>query len=633
MPSVGIPQSGWMDTIAELQNWQSGPDVYNRANLVPLKPRAAQNAGPKLFVYHDIYGGYVQDADLYPQGTRNPNYFAFNFWQYVDSFSYFSHHWLAIPPPCWINAAHRNGVPVLGNLTPPYDGDGSFLSPILNNPSLFVKQLVAIAQYYGFDGWAFNFETNLPNGASSAAQLVTFLQRLTQALHAAIPGSKTMWYDSVTMQGNLEWQGELNAQNGPFFDACDGIFLDYRWSFNDPTLSNSAQYAGARALDVYAGVQVFEEGFSTYQPLQIAQSAGVSGGLYANTWTYQKQTQADPFEKREQRLWIGEPVSYPKLVNCIGAVISERAIPGGFPLTTNFNVGRASMFFVEGNLVSTVGTEAGIIHWGNMSAQDILPTYRNWISAGSQTAFQSSFCDDNAYDGGTSLLIQSSAGKASDSSVFTLFRVALTIPSPCTLAVTFSPFNNKPLPALNVILTNAAGQQISTPIDTQGASGWQTVVTDLSSNAGFQIATIQVSCAIPAGGSSAAILLGELKLMDVGTSGKQPLPVQGLAAQNGVFVTSGAGSMIGSFDMLWNAPTDDTCAYNIYQVIQGSGGNSYVFLGRAFTNAWRVNNLVFGAVNQATLAVQPRNSYGYNQPLTQAATVTVTWAAAVGASA
>ena len=50
MPSVGLPVSGWMDTVAELAAWQPGADVYNRANLTPLRSRSAPAAGPKLFL-------------------------------------------------------------------------------------------------------------------------------------------------------------------------------------------------------------------------------------------------------------------------------------------------------------------------------------------------------------------------------------------------------------------------------------------------------------------------------------------------------------------------------------------------------------------------------------------------------
>ena len=48
------------------------------------------------------------------QGSKSSDAYRFYHWQYVDTFVYFSHHFITIPPPCWINAAHKHGVPVLG---------------------------------------------------------------------------------------------------------------------------------------------------------------------------------------------------------------------------------------------------------------------------------------------------------------------------------------------------------------------------------------------------------------------------------------------------------------------------------------------------------------------------------------
>ena len=36
-------------------------------------------------------------------------------------------------------------------------------------------------------------------------------------------------YDSVTINGHLWWQNELNEYNKPFFDISDGIFTNYSW--------------------------------------------------------------------------------------------------------------------------------------------------------------------------------------------------------------------------------------------------------------------------------------------------------------------------------------------------------------------------------------------------------------------
>ena len=48
------------------------------------------------------------------QGSATHNPYVFYHWRYIDIFVYFSHHTVTIPPVCWTNAAHRNGIPVLG---------------------------------------------------------------------------------------------------------------------------------------------------------------------------------------------------------------------------------------------------------------------------------------------------------------------------------------------------------------------------------------------------------------------------------------------------------------------------------------------------------------------------------------
>ena len=59
-------------------------------------------------------------------------------------------------------------------------------------------------------------------------------------MHEANPKSKVLWYDSVTIEGKLEWQNALNDLNAPYFDACDGIFLNYTWT--EEKLGNSVLY-------------------------------------------------------------------------------------------------------------------------------------------------------------------------------------------------------------------------------------------------------------------------------------------------------------------------------------------------------------------------------------------------------
>jgi endo-beta-N-acetylglucosaminidase D len=47
--------------------------------------------------------------------------------------------------------------------------------------------------------------------------LCHFVGFLTDRLHAEVPGSQVIWYDSVLNTGELKWQNELNSKNWYLF--------------------------------------------------------------------------------------------------------------------------------------------------------------------------------------------------------------------------------------------------------------------------------------------------------------------------------------------------------------------------------------------------------------------------------
>lgn len=48
------------------------------------------------------------------QGFPSHETYRFYHWNQTDIFVYFSHRFVTIPPPGWVTAGHRHGVPVLG---------------------------------------------------------------------------------------------------------------------------------------------------------------------------------------------------------------------------------------------------------------------------------------------------------------------------------------------------------------------------------------------------------------------------------------------------------------------------------------------------------------------------------------
>ncbi len=72
------------------------------------------------------------------------------------------------------------------------------------------------------------------------------------------PPGIILWYDAMTMEGELQWQDNLTDLNAPFFQACDGLFVNYTWKADTPAQTAAAAAACSRpAADVYMGVDVF----------------------------------------------------------------------------------------------------------------------------------------------------------------------------------------------------------------------------------------------------------------------------------------------------------------------------------------------------------------------------------------
>ncbi|CAM9718483.1 unnamed protein product, partial [Heterosigma akashiwo] len=220
-------------------------------------------------------------------------------WSIVDIFVYFGHTLLTIPPAGWVDVGHLNGVKVLGTFITEWDEGAETCKAIFASEVTAEKtawQMANIAQDFGFDGWLINIENPVRHiiFTSHIEFVKLFLQKLTQFSHQFNKHAQVIWYDSVTINGELKWQDRLNELNRPFFDLCDGLFTNYTWKEGYP--AEGAAAAGARRRwDVYFGIDVF--GRNTYggggmqcnKALEKIAEAGVSAALFAPGWVMQNQ--------------------------------------------------------------------------------------------------------------------------------------------------------------------------------------------------------------------------------------------------------------------------------------------------------------------------------------------------------
>ncbi|CAL1679436.1 unnamed protein product [Lasius platythorax] len=220
---------------------------------------------PRTLVCHDMKGGYLEDRFL--SGSTSHESYIFYHWSVVDTFVYFSHHFVTIPPCGWINTAHHHGVKVLGTIIT--EGNNDTWNTILasqEDAKKFADTLVLIAKCYQFE----------------------------ENIHKEIENSEIIWYDSVTNKGELNWQNELNENNKEFFLHCDGIFLNYNWT--ESKLGNSCMFAkelGRDIKDIYVGLDVWGRGcpggggFNSAYALDLIRKQGLSVAIFAPGWTHE----------------------------------------------------------------------------------------------------------------------------------------------------------------------------------------------------------------------------------------------------------------------------------------------------------------------------------------------------------
>ncbi|XP_022551383.2 cytosolic endo-beta-N-acetylglucosaminidase 2-like isoform X2 [Brassica napus] len=329
---------------------------FNRST-VPLR-RDLPNNRPRVLVCHDMKGGYVEDK--WVQGCENDAGYAIWHWYLMDVFVYFSHSLVTLPPPCWTNTAHRHGVKVLGTFITEWDEGKAACKEMLatkESAQMYAERLSELATSLGFDGWLINIENEIDK--EQIPNLMEFVSHLTEVLHLSTPGSLVIWYDSVTVHGHLKWQDHLNEKNKPFFDLCDGIFMNYTWKESYPKLS--AEVAGDRKYDVYMGIDVFGRGsfgggqWTVNTALDLLKRNNVSAAIFAPGWVYET-AQPPNFHTAQNKWW--------SLVEKSWGIV--QTYPQALPFYSDFNQG-------FGNHVSLEGRQLSDAPWYNISCQSLQP--------------------------------------------------------------------------------------------------------------------------------------------------------------------------------------------------------------------------------------------------------------------
>lgn len=413
---------------ADLLKWDpnTDPDALFNKSTVALAERADRNQLQTSHSGQDKNAKMMAISIMNANTSGNPSQGSskfeantFSYWQYVDTLVYWggsAGEGLIVPPSADVtDAAHRNGVPVVGTVFfPPATYGGriewfnTFLQKDASGQFPMVDKLIQVCDAYGFDGWFINQETE---GASRAQ--AQDMQNFIKAFKAKAPHLQIVWYDSMVTNGSIRWQNALTDSNKMFMvdnsgqKVSDSMFLNFWWgSQYGNSLKASRTKAENIGLDpyaLYAGIDVQANGYNTRADWKDLQNAQLSLGLYCPSWTYFGASSREDHFIKENQFWVntsGNPTKSTKpdtrKWNGVSNYIVEKTTLVNAPFETHFSIGNGHKYFAQGQAV-------GQSDWNNRSLQSVLPTYRWIIESKNTSALVPQIDYTDAFEGGNSL--------------------------------------------------------------------------------------------------------------------------------------------------------------------------------------------------------------------------------------
>ncbi|XP_031628617.1 cytosolic endo-beta-N-acetylglucosaminidase [Contarinia nasturtii] len=353
---------------------------------------------PKVLVCHDMAGNYRGDRFIH--GSKKFDDYRFYHWAGIDFFNYFSHNYITIPPLSWINAGHRNGVPVLGTIIVEFDNAKKTLDELLCSRQdlyRYVEAFVLVTKSFGFDGWLLNIECGIDE--EQVPKLKEFVRQMTKRIKEEIPNGTVIWYDSVIESGSLSWQNEVNENNIDMYHGTDGILLNYWW--RNESLQRTVDILKKdpeEMAKVFVGIDVFGRGqtagFHTHETLRPIKDHNLSIGIFAPGWTFENMPNEHPlrdegtddinrkFLERNTRFW-----------KLLWTYLYSRG-PNVLPFYTSFCLGSGKKQYRNG---LQIGNEP----WFNLQEQQFQPSV--------PSSFEYQF--EEAYHGGSCIRFSESVNK------------------------------------------------------------------------------------------------------------------------------------------------------------------------------------------------------------------------------
>lgn len=531
-------------TVSQVDRWRSDskladPDNVSRVSLAPrfvasLDGKPALDSEVKVLIAPDGMNNFAN----YIQPQNKFNLYNFTHWSHIDVLNWFAGtatETVNIPARPWVETAHRNGVKVIGSIflaVSQYGGKietvESLLRRDVDGGFPVAHQLIAIARYYGFDGWLINQETDLTlvkdaNGVLIAGrrdyqkaahlgkEILAFMKYLTQI---APPAMEIHWYDAMLLDGSIEWQNQLNQKNTLFLQdgqgeaarAADAIFINYSW--DTAMLANSHQKVkqlNRSPYEMYFGVDLWpdrnaQQIFTKSDWLRWlfpgkGNKALSSIALFANNvnfnfagndkipaysdfWNNSNDqrnfydTETRLFAGDDLNIYIDDPTSgWPG----IGRYVPAKSTLSSLPFKTSFNTGHGKHKAAAGKKIAGA--------WHDVGQQDVLPTWQFAIKGNRSLEVFYDF--EEVFNGGSSLKLN--ADLSLGDGIIPLYQSDFLLDESSRLKLVFKQQANQQ--NLFVWLQTVDKEWIQFPLNSTGEE-WSVVPFSLKKHAGKVIRKI-----------------------------------------------------------------------------------------------------------------------------------------------
>lgn len=590
----------------------------------------------KFWMNTPMGSGSGADAG-YPSATWHND--VFSLWNYTALWGSWNHSVGQIPGS-WTDAAHKNGCDIMGGTvffdsgsTQAYREWTTKAKETSNDPNVayngfkYVKPIINMLMYFGMDGININWEV----AESSIGNYKQFHQALYKYadsigfknFHLGIYTASAIYLSHGSAQDRyadengqiadlmLNYNGENWASESvkeakktsigakALYQGFWIVGMDHTWSSlsdegaKEMNICAWGEHKDSRFWSYNSGSSTMDQQYNYQRFLERAFTGGNVNPLSRVTLN----------NKGNNMQWNG---STPPLSTWAGFsewIPEHSTVKGKFPFVTNFCLGNGDRYNYRGKKVAGA--------WYNMSAQDIVPTYRWLVLKGGQkvgeqattsTKIEAAFTHEDAFNGGSCLRLK---GDATEQTDVVLYRTDLmpndanTYALVATKCVSENAVNPKLILCVN-------GEWKAYEVPANNGKAWQEHNIKLNLDANSKIEYIGLR--VEGGDNKYDVLVGEIQLND----GKkvEPIDVLNVTAKTTSMIEDENGKLV-DVKLNWELDVEPNKYGVVYNCDEDVNIDHFEIVYRADDNA---NVVEVGRTSQWATLIPAINIMGAKKP-------------------